>query len=235
MPAKRHGKSETRTYEIWCDMRRRCRDPKKKGFRDYGGRGIVVCNRWLAFENFLADMGEAPEGFSIERKNVNGHYTPNNCIWIPRSEQNDNTRRTIRISYNGETLSLSKWAKRLGVAHGALRARYDKGWSAARILTEPSRYAPKYATINGVTKSLREWADATGGHYKSMVIRARDPRASDEKIVFGSAAVDWRRRVRKNCSADTCDRPVVAKNFCSKHYQQQKAKQKNTPVEERVL
>jgi len=88
-----HGRSRTQIYRVWCAMWGRCSRPKDKRYKDYGGRGISVCERWRAsFENFIADMGERPPGHSIERINNDGDYEPNNCRWIPASEQMKNSR-----------------------------------------------------------------------------------------------------------------------------------------------
>ncbi len=73
--------SRTSTYRIWCAMKQRCLNPNTAAYHRYGGRGITVCERWVTFENFLADMGERPEGLSLERVNNNGNYEPGNCVW----------------------------------------------------------------------------------------------------------------------------------------------------------
>jgi hypothetical protein len=92
-----HGMSKrNRTYRIWAAMLTRCRNPKTANWGNYGGRGISVCDRWFAFENFLADMGYAPDDRSIDRVNNDGDYEPSNCRWATRSEQARNTRRTVR-------------------------------------------------------------------------------------------------------------------------------------------
>lgn len=88
----KHGKAGTRTHRIWKAMRSRCNNPNIPRYKDYGGRGITVCKRWDKFENFLADMGEAPDGHSIDRINNNKGYSPSNCKWSTPTEQNRNQR-----------------------------------------------------------------------------------------------------------------------------------------------
>jgi hypothetical protein len=89
----KHGMTKTPTHRTWISMRRRCNELTHDQYKYYGGAGIKVCERWQdSFENFLADMGEMPEGYSIERKDVNGNYEPSNCKWIPMAEQALNRR-----------------------------------------------------------------------------------------------------------------------------------------------
>lgn len=129
-----HGQAETRVHNIWRGMLKRCLNHPR-----YAGRGIKVCERWKTFENFLADMGQPPDGYSIERNDNNLDYEPGNCEWIPQWKQTRNTSRTKRISINGESLSLAEWCERLGARY---RLVYDRiqvlGWEPSRALTEPS-------------------------------------------------------------------------------------------------
>lgn len=83
-------RSGTPTYGSWRAMRERCTNPKNKYFKNYGGRGITVCDRWHIFEHFLADMGERPPGLTLDRKDNDGNYEPGNCRWATPSEQNKN-------------------------------------------------------------------------------------------------------------------------------------------------
>lgn len=124
----------SRTYQAWADMKSRCSNPRQPKFAYYGGRGITVCERWLKFENFLADMGEAPEGLTLDRINNDGNYEPSNCRWATRFEQSNNTRLTSRITFNGATLSRSEWARRLGISSDTLAHRLKRGWPLEKAL-----------------------------------------------------------------------------------------------------
>lgn len=90
---KTHGEYDSRTHRSWSHMLSRVRNPKHHQFKDYGGRGITVCDRWLKFENFLEDMGQRPEGKTLDRMEVDGNYEPNNCRWATPLEQAQNKRK----------------------------------------------------------------------------------------------------------------------------------------------
>src|SRR5688572_15323010 len=90
----KHGLTETRVYNAWKNMRARCSYRGNPQWKDWGGRGIKVCDRWSKFENFLTDMGEPPPGLSLDRINNDGDYEPSNCRWATRKQQSVNSRRT---------------------------------------------------------------------------------------------------------------------------------------------
>ncbi len=103
------GYTHSKTHAVWSNMVQRCSNKNSTYFTDYGGRGIKVCQRWLKFENFLADMGEQPEGMTIDRIDNDGNYTPTNCRWADRTTQNRNSRHTRFITIGKRTMCLTEW------------------------------------------------------------------------------------------------------------------------------
>jgi len=114
------GGKPTKELSIWYGMRQRCYDKNCDHYHSWGGRGIKICERWQEYKNFLADMGRCPEGYSIERIDVNGDYCPENCKWIPMRDQSKNRRDTRRLTYCGTTDTLCQWAKRLKINPGTM-------------------------------------------------------------------------------------------------------------------
>lgn len=136
-----HGMSYKKTYRAWIGMRARCSNERDTGWPLYGGRGIRVCDRWLkSFQNFLADMGEAPAGRTLDRVNPNGNYEQSNCRWSTPTEQNRNRRVTLRVDYLGESLTLAEWAERLSLKNGTLHSRYYERKLRPPELFGPPRY-----------------------------------------------------------------------------------------------
>lgn len=110
---KKSGRSATRTHRIWSGMRYRVKNKNEAIYKYYGGRGITVCDRWSSYENFLADMGECPEGLSLDRINVDGNYEPGNCRWATKDQQARNKRRNRFYTYNGKTMCLTDWVREI--------------------------------------------------------------------------------------------------------------------------
>ena len=129
----KHGMTQSPIYNIWSNMKCRCLNRNDAQYKDYGGRGILICKAWLdSFETFLSDMGEKPEGLSIDRIDNNGNYEPNNCRWSDRYEQNNNARSNVKITYKGKTLNMAQWARELNINKGTLRSRLNAGWSTEK-------------------------------------------------------------------------------------------------------
>lgn len=140
------NKQEHRTYSIWSGMRSRCYYPKDKYWSIYGGRGIRVCTRWDKYENFLEDMGLAPEGLQLDRIDSDGDYEAKNCRWVTSKVNNNNRRNNRLLTVNGETQTLSYWADRLGCHPSTIRQRIDlRGWSVEKALTTPVKKQRKKA------------------------------------------------------------------------------------------
>lgn len=138
-----HGRRGKVTPELraWKGMRSRCHNRNSQDYRHYGGRGIVVCDRWRdSFENFLADMGPRPGPMhTVDRKDNDGPYSPENCRWATKLEQMGNTRRNRNFTFGGKTQCLRRWAAELGVGYDTLYQRVCRaGWSVERAFTTPA-------------------------------------------------------------------------------------------------
>lgn len=130
-----HGQSRvkavTTEYRSWSSMRNRCRDPNDKNYFRYGGRGIEVCDRWAnSFENFFSDMGPKPTKLhSIERKNNDGNYSPENCLWADKKTQARNRRSTRLVKFRGREVSLAEAAELAGLPYWDALNRINRGES----------------------------------------------------------------------------------------------------------
>jgi hypothetical protein len=134
--SKRHGMWRHPAYKAWGSMRARCRNPADKGYADYGGRGISVCERWNDFALFWEDMGPrwAP-GLSVDRVDVNGDYCPENCRWATNAMQARNTRRNRYIDTPWGTMVVADAAKKAGLHHGVVYNRLNAGWAVDDLLS----------------------------------------------------------------------------------------------------
>jgi hypothetical protein len=117
MPAtvKTHGKSKDPAYKSWAMMRSRCNNPNYTYYSYYGGAGITVCERWDKFENFLEDMGDRPEGYTLDRIDPSKGYYPENCRWASRAEQVWNRGNNVIVSFNGKSMKLLEFSSLTGV------------------------------------------------------------------------------------------------------------------------
>lgn len=154
-----HGLRHHPLYPLWTNIKQRCRNPKNPRYADYGGRGIDLCSRWECFATFVADMGPRPSlSHSIERCDNDLGYTPENCVWATQQTQSANRRpftyrRSKRIEYEGETLTIYQLSDRLGIAPSTLYKRL----SAGRPLDEPidSRFSTNRAAASSQRNTRR--------------------------------------------------------------------------------
>lgn len=132
-----HGQTHAPLYKRWQGMLGRTLYPTNAGYEVYGGRGIIVCERWHTFENFAADMGDGfkPELW-IDRIDAEGNYEPGNCRWVTPREQFRNLRKNRYIAFAGRSHIVDDWAPILGLNASTLRVRLFRGWSVERALTK---------------------------------------------------------------------------------------------------
>lgn len=136
MPSTEHKS----TYNSWRAMRARCNNPNDIGFHQYGGRGIKVCDRWASFELFLSDMGVRPEKHTLDRKDTDGDYTPENCRWATHSTQCKNRRlvgRYTGLEIDGVRKSFRDWEKVSPVSRAAIQRRLSAGWPPKDAVFKP--------------------------------------------------------------------------------------------------
>ncbi len=139
MPPKSHGMRRTKIYGIWRAMLDRCELHSHMYYRNYGGKGITVCERWHKFENFYSDMGDRPEGKSLDRINGLKGYYPGNCRWATRLEQARNRVDNILLEHNGVKKALSEWSVITKINYQTLKDRIERGWDIKEALETPAR------------------------------------------------------------------------------------------------
>jgi hypothetical protein len=135
-----HNMTGTKTFKSWESMKQRCLNKNAPDYISYGGRGIKVCNRWVnSFDNFLSDMGLRPNDKTLDRMDVNGDYTPENCRWATKQEQEQNKRNTLKITAFGETKTVHEWANQYNLAARVIIERVKVGWDSEKALVTPNR------------------------------------------------------------------------------------------------
>ena len=173
--SKTHGKRSTRLYTIWNMMKQRCENPKSKSYKNYGGRGIRVCNEWKnnfqSFYDWAINNGynENLNGndCTIDRISVNGNYEPTNCRWVNKKFQANNKRNNHFISYRGETHTIAQWEEKLGINNRVFYQRLKLGWGIDETIETPVRKTKiKYKfTAKGTKaqlKALKEYLIQNG-------------------------------------------------------------------------
>lgn len=137
---KKHNMCETPLYYVWQAMKQRCYNCNNTRYKNYGGRGIKVCDEWVDnFEEFCnwALFSGYETDLTLDRIDVNGNYCPENCRWITNEEQQNNTTKNVFLEYNGQKLTISQWAKKLNLDRNTLNGRLKKGWSIEKALITP--------------------------------------------------------------------------------------------------
>ena len=141
-PNFKHGLTNTHLFRTWSNAKSRCEDVNSIPFKDYGGRGIVVCEEWrkdfLAFYEWAIANGYK-KGLTLDRIDNNKGYSPENCRWTTMKEQSNNRRNNVYLVFNGEEKTVSQWAESIGISRETLYKRLNHGWSVEKTLGTPAR------------------------------------------------------------------------------------------------
>lgn len=155
----KHGLSKTKLYSVWCSMKSRCHNPTDAAYHYYGGRGIIVCERWREdVQNFFEDMGFAPEGYTLDRINNDGNYCPENCEWVSRKHQMNNRRCNRFITFDGVRKTAMQWSQDLGIPHQTIYARIDLGWPVEKVLSIGKNINLSGLSLGGIANGARNKA-----------------------------------------------------------------------------
>lgn len=140
-----HGETKSRLWRIWRNMRSRCENPNASEYENYGGRGICLCEEWkdyVSFRNWALSHGYSDE-LSLDRRDNNKGYNPENCRWATRDEQQRNRKNNIFVEYKGQKKILKDWAEDLGIPYSRIQARLSLGWSFEDAVEKPKGYRHK--------------------------------------------------------------------------------------------
>lgn len=182
-----HGQAQSPEYSSWTNMKDRCLNPKNIGYGDYGGRGIKVCKRWRkSFEEFFKDMGPRPTlKHTLDRKDPDGNYEPNNCRWATPEEQGNNKRNTRRFEYRGDFLTISQLARKYNKDPKLVLERMNKGWNLEKALNKPT---VRLYEVGGEFLSAPQWAKKFG--IKRRTLHLRLERGVDFKEAIALGIID---------------------------------------------
>lgn len=155
------------TYRSWSNMRSRCHNPNVKVYAQYGGRGIKICPEWDEFEQFAKDMGNRPNGLSLDRINPDGDYTRENCRWANYTQQATNRRNVKIFTINGESLCLTEWCRRFGISLSTVRNRLRLGMSPeAALMAQPLQIRPVGKSgARNIYRNWNKWEARVGKNY----------------------------------------------------------------------
>lgn len=137
----KHGMWRSKINTVWLNMMARCYNPKNPAYHNYGGRGIIVCQRWHNFNSFYEDLGDVPDGMELDRKDNDGPYSPDNVRWVTHRENSRNKRQNLMVTIGNETKPLIEWtdSSLCNVQYHTAYRRIRRGWEPLRALTEQTK------------------------------------------------------------------------------------------------
>lgn len=178
--ADKPGSSSSRLYHSWKAMMDRCYNSASKDYPNYGARGIRVCDHWHKLSNFLIDMIDSfKAGLTLDRKDNDGPYSPENCRWATASEQNSNRRNNVFVEVDGQRLTCAEWSRKTGISKCVISSRLRNGWNPKDAVTTPKlvnnkiRNSPRnhWIEFQGLRLTLADWSRKLG--VASHTLRAR--------------------------------------------------------------
>lgn len=179
-----HGLSGHPAYHIWGEMMRRCIDEDHPRYDSYGGRGIGVCDRWKILQNYIDDMWPRPgPGYSVDRIDNDGDYSPENCRWATNTDQQRNKRSTVLIRHNGEMKTATEWSEIYGINAATILHRHHEGWPSDEVMHGRSS-CKVFVMYKGEMSPLADVARSEGVNYQTM-IRRKHAGWSDDEVVYG--------------------------------------------------
>lgn len=181
----KHGHTGTPSYHVWGEMMRRCERTTHVRYVDYGGRGIKVCERWRTYESYLADMYPKPgPGYSMDRIDNDGDYSPDNCRWATHGEQARNKRTSVLIEHEGQSKTAPEWSEIVGTLTATILWRHHQGWTSHEVMHGRAPANSAYVMHEGKKRLIAEVARETGVNYYSMMARKYNG-CTDEQIING--------------------------------------------------
>ena len=193
----KHGKHGTPIYRRWADMNDRCSRASHISYPNYGGRGIKVCDRWLDFSNFYEDMGDVPDGMTLDRIDPDGNYEKSNCRWATMTEQQNNKRSNRVLEHGGVKKTVAEWGRTLDIKASTIHARLANGWTVEDALTKEVLERPTL-TFQGRTQTVGEWSQELGFERNVVSSRLKAGWTDEEALSipsFKDCPIDLRRPV----------------------------------------
>ena len=158
----KHGMTGTPEYHAWQAMINRCTNQNYEHFHCYGGRGISVCKQWTEFESFYRDMGPRQSAkHSLDRKDTNGNYEPDNCRWATKAEQMRNMRKNVFLERDGKRQTISEWAREIGISVATIGSRIKAGTPIDKVLSKEQIHL-RFIEFDGRRMTLTQWAKERG-------------------------------------------------------------------------
>lgn len=205
----KHNKSHERIYRIWIGMNQRCFNPKNTGYKNYGARGIKVCDEWKEFEPFYvwAMSNGYEDNLTIERNDVNQNYCPENCRWATMKEQGNNRRTNRTITYNGITKTITEWSEEFNLKEHVLTDRISRGWDIEKALTTRVADYSMEILYNGEIMTLTKFSKEIGMSRCAVTTRLKRG-FSPEEIAKHKYSIATLVRSPKNRIPPSSDNPA---------------------------